>query len=94
MESNLQDGFGRTIDYLRMSVTDRCDFRCVYCMAEDMTFLPRQQVLGLEELYRLADLFVRNGVKKSVSRAVSPWCARALWVCVSASPNCRGCVSW
>jgi len=64
MDSNLQDGFGRTIDYLRMSVTDRCDFRCVYCMAEDMTFLPRQQVLGLEELYRLAALFVRNGVKK------------------------------
>lgn len=64
MESSLQDGFGRGIDYLRMSVTDRCDFRCVYCMAEDMTFLPRQQVLGLEELYRLAALFVRNGVKK------------------------------
>ncbi|MCZ4323105.1 GTP 3',8-cyclase MoaA [Pseudomonas anguilliseptica] len=64
MENSLQDGFGRHIDYLRMSVTDRCDFRCVYCMAEDMTFLPRQQVLGLEELYRLAALFVRNGVKK------------------------------
>jgi cyclic pyranopterin phosphate synthase len=64
MDSILQDGFGRSIDYLRMSVTDRCDFRCVYCMAEDMTFLPRQQVLGLEELYRLAALFVRNGVKK------------------------------
>lgn len=64
MNSILQDGFGRGIDYLRMSVTDRCDFRCVYCMAEDMTFLPRQQVLGLEELYRLAALFVRNGVKK------------------------------
>jgi cyclic pyranopterin phosphate synthase len=64
MENSLQDGFGRSIDYLRMSVTDRCDFRCVYCMAEDMTFLPRQQVLGLEELYRLAALFVRNGVKK------------------------------
>ncbi len=60
----LQDGFGRSIEYLRLSVTDRCDFRCVYCMAEDMTFLPRQQVLGLEELYRLAALFVRNGVKK------------------------------
>ncbi|MBP8264116.1 MAG: GTP 3',8-cyclase MoaA, partial [Pseudomonas sp.] len=61
MTTQLQDGFGRSIDYLRMSVTDRCDFRCVYCMAEDMTFLPRQQVLGLEELYRLAALFVRNG---------------------------------
>lgn len=64
MESSLQDGFGRRIDYLRMSVTDRCDFRCVYCMAEDMTFLPRQQVLSLEELYRVAALFVDRGVKK------------------------------
>jgi cyclic pyranopterin phosphate synthase len=64
MDTQLQDGFGRTIDYLRMSVTDRCDFRCVYCMAEDRTFLPRQQVLGLEELYRLAALFVGLGVKK------------------------------
>src|SRR3989338_2218554 len=64
MSNALQDGFGRQIDYLRMSVTDRCDFRCVYCMAEDMTFLPRQQVLGLEELYRVAALFVGLGVKK------------------------------
>ncbi|WP_339514399.1 GTP 3',8-cyclase MoaA [Pseudomonas sp. RL_15y_Pfl2_60] len=64
MHSNLQDGFGRRIDYLRMSVTDRCDFRCVYCMAEEMTFLPRQQILSLEELYRLAALFVGQGVKK------------------------------
>lgn len=64
MTTQLQDGFGRQIDYLRMSVTDRCDFRCVYCMAEDMTFLPRQQVLGIEELYRLAALFVGLGVKK------------------------------
>ena len=64
MGSLLQDGFGRQIDYVRMSVTDRCDFRCVYCMAEDMTFLPRQQVLGLEELYLLAEQFVALGVKK------------------------------
>ena len=64
MTSALHDGFGRTIDYLRLSVTDRCDFRCVYCMAEDMTFLPRQQILSLEELYRLARLFVGRGVKK------------------------------
>ena len=45
MSSALIDGFGRKIDYVRMSVTDRCDFRCIYCMAEDMTFLPRQQIL-------------------------------------------------
>lgn len=64
MSNILRDGHNRTIDYLRMSVTDRCDFRCVYCMAENMTFLPRQQVLTLEELYRLAALFVRNGTRK------------------------------
>ena len=64
MNTVLQDGFGRQIDYLRMSVTDRCDFRCVYCMAKNMTFLPRQQVLTLEELQRLARLFVGLGVKK------------------------------
>ena len=47
---SLQDGLGRRIEYLRLSVTDRCDFRCVYCMAEDMTFLPRAQILSLEEI--------------------------------------------
>ncbi len=64
MTSQLQDGFGRAIDYVRLSVTDRCDFRCVYCMAEDMTFLPRQQVLTLEELERIARIFVAQGVRK------------------------------
>ncbi len=63
-DTQLVDGMGRRIDYLRMSVTDRCDFRCVYCMAEDMTFLPRQQILGLEEIARLAEIFVGQGVKK------------------------------
>jgi cyclic pyranopterin phosphate synthase len=58
------DPFGRTISYLRVSVTDRCDFRCVYCMAEDMTFLPKAQVLTLEELDRLCTAFVRRGVRK------------------------------
>src|SRR5690606_22314785 len=62
--STLQDGHGRGIEYLRLSVTDRCDFRCVYCMAEDMTFLPRQQVLTLEEIHRVAALFVANGTRK------------------------------
>jgi cyclic pyranopterin phosphate synthase len=61
---SLVDGLGRSIDYLRLSVTDRCDFRCVYCMAKTMTFLPRQQVLSLEELQRLAALFVGQGVRK------------------------------
>jgi len=64
MDRQLQDGFGRSIEYLRLSVTDRCDFRCVYCMAEEMTFLPRQQILSLEEIERVAALFVANGVKK------------------------------
>jgi cyclic pyranopterin phosphate synthase len=58
------DPFGRTISYLRVSVTDRCDFRCVYCMAEDMTFLPKAEILTLEELDRLCGAFVRLGVKK------------------------------
>jgi cyclic pyranopterin phosphate synthase len=58
------DPFGRRITYLRVSVTDRCDFRCVYCMAEDMTFLPKAEVLSLEELDRLCSAFVRKGVRK------------------------------
>jgi cyclic pyranopterin phosphate synthase len=60
----LIDRFGRTVDYLRISITDRCDFRCVYCMAEDMTFLPRAQVLTLEEIHTLAIAFTELGVKK------------------------------
>ena len=63
-KSKLTDRFGRTINYVRLSVTDRCDFRCVYCMAEDMTFLPRQQVLTLEEIARLARNFVDLGTEK------------------------------
>ena len=62
----LQDRFGRTIDYVRLSVTDRCDFRCVYCLAEDMTFVPRAQVLTLEEMARLARVLVQLGVKLSL----------------------------
>jgi cyclic pyranopterin phosphate synthase len=58
------DPFGRGISYLRVSVTDRCDFRCVYCMAENMTFLPKAELLTLEELDRLCSAFVRLGVQK------------------------------
>jgi cyclic pyranopterin phosphate synthase len=58
------DPFGRHISYLRVSVTDRCDFRCVYCMAEEMTFLPKAELLTLEELDRLCSAFVRRGVSK------------------------------
>jgi cyclic pyranopterin phosphate synthase len=60
----LIDGFGRTVSYLRVSVTDRCDLRCVYCMAEHMTFLPKAQVLSLEELDAIASGFVGLGVRK------------------------------
>jgi cyclic pyranopterin phosphate synthase len=60
----LIDGFGRRVTYLRLSVTDRCDLRCVYCMAEHMTFLPKAEVLTLEELDRLAGAFIGLGVKK------------------------------
>ena len=60
----LVDRFGRKVDYLRVSITDRCDFRCVYCMSEEMTFLPREQVLSLEEIYLIAKAFTELGVKK------------------------------
>jgi cyclic pyranopterin phosphate synthase len=60
----LVDPFGRAITYVRVSVTDRCDFRCVYCMAEHMTFLPKADILSLEELDRLCSAFVAKGVRK------------------------------
>lgn len=60
----LIDKFGRRIDYIRLSVTDRCDFRCVYCMTEDMVFLPRKEILSLEELYQVAKAFTELGVRK------------------------------
>ena len=63
-KSELIDKFGRRVDYIRLSVTDRCDFRCVYCMTENMTFLPRTQILSLEELYLVAKAFIELGVKK------------------------------
>jgi cyclic pyranopterin phosphate synthase len=63
-DSQLVDPFGRRITYLRLSVTDRCDFRCTYCMSEDMVFAPRAQILTLEELYAVADAFISLGVKR------------------------------
>ena len=62
--SQMIDPFGRHVSYIRVSVTDRCDFRCHYCMSEDMTFLPKSEVLSLEELERLCSAFVRKGVRK------------------------------
>src|SRR6185312_15256903 len=58
------DPFGRSISYLRVSVTDRCDFRCVYCMSEDMQFLPKRDLLTLEELDRLCSAFIARGTRK------------------------------
>src|SRR6202000_1411443 len=58
------DPFGRSISYLRVSVTDRCDLRCFYCMSEDMTFLPKADLLSLEELDRLCSAFIARGVRK------------------------------
>src|SRR4051812_10554103 len=64
LSSAMTDPFGRTISYLRVSVTDRCDLRCFYCMSEDMTFLPKADLLSLEELDRLCSAFIAKGVKK------------------------------
>jgi len=63
-EPGMIDPFGRAISYLRVSVTDRCDFRCVYCMAEDMAFLPKRDLLTLEEFDRLCTVFIAKGVRK------------------------------
>jgi len=60
----LIDPFDRTISYLRVSVTDRCDFRCVYCMSENMTFLPKKELLTLEELDRMCSVFISQGIRK------------------------------
>ena len=64
LPAELVDRFQRRVNYVRLSVTDRCDFRCVYCMAEDMTFVPKPQVLTLEEIYQLAQAFTELGVGK------------------------------
>ncbi|HHL42072.1 MAG TPA: GTP 3',8-cyclase MoaA [Hellea balneolensis] len=64
MKNNLTDPFGRKITYLRLSLTDRCDLRCNYCMAEHMVFLPKKDVLSIEEICKLADAFVNRGITK------------------------------
>lgn len=77
----LIDQFGRTVDYIRLSITDRCDFRCVYCMAEEMTFLPREVVLSLEECARLVKVFVALGVSKVRITGGEPLVRKnALWL--------------
>ena len=63
-QNQLKDPFGRIVDYVRISVTDRCDFRCVYCMSEQMTFLPKKELLTLEEIMVVCDSFIELGTKK------------------------------
>src|SRR3546814_15977505 len=72
------DGFGRHIEYLRISVTDRCDLRCRYCMAEKMTFLPRDQILTLAEIAIIADRFIAGAVRKIRLSGVETLVGRAL----------------
>lgn len=77
----LIDQFGRKVDYIRLSITDRCDFRCQYCMAEDMTFLPRDEVLSLEECARLVKIFTDLGVSKVRITGGEPLVRKnALWL--------------
>lgn len=77
----LIDNFGRQINYVRISITDRCDFRCVYCMSEDMTFLPRAEILSLEEITRLGRAFTELGVGKIRITGGEPLVRRnALWL--------------
>jgi cyclic pyranopterin phosphate synthase len=79
----LVDPFGRNITYLRVSVTDRCDFRCVYCMAENMNFLPKADLLSLEELDRLCSAFVARGVRKLRLTGGEPLVRRGIMTLVS-----------
>src|SRR4249919_1709747 len=80
----LVDPFGRAISYLRVSVTDRCDFRCVYCMAENMTFLPKADLLTLEELDRLCSAFIAKGVRKLRLTGGEPLVRRGIMTLVQA----------
>src|SRR3954468_9724206 len=77
------DPFGRSVSYLRVSVTDRCDFRCVYCMSEHMAFLPKADVLTLEELDRLCSVFIERGVRKLRLTGGEPLVRRGIMTLVS-----------
>jgi cyclic pyranopterin phosphate synthase len=80
----LVDPFARAITYLRVSVTDRCDFRCVYCMSENMTFLPKADLLSLEELDRLCSVFIAKGVRKLRLTGGEPLVRRGIMTLVGA----------
>src|SRR5271166_1055593 len=79
----MTDPYGRTISYLRVSVTDRCDLRCFYCMSEDMTFLPKADLLTLEELDRLCSAFIAKGVRKLRLTGGEPLVRRGIMTLVS-----------
>lgn len=80
-DGTLLDKYGRRITYVRLSITDRCDFRCTYCMAEEMTFLPRSEVMSLEECLRIASIFVSLGVNKIRVSGGEPLVRRgAMWL--------------
>src|SRR5674476_753366 len=79
----LIDPFARAITYLRVSVTDRCDFRCVYCMSEHMTFLPKADLLSLEELDRLCSAFIAKGVSKLRPTGGEPLVRRGIMTLVA-----------
>jgi cyclic pyranopterin phosphate synthase len=83
------DPFGRDVSYLRVSVTDRCDFRCTYCMAENMTFLPKKDLLTLEELDRLCTVFIEKGVKKIRLTGGEPLVRKNIMQLVAARPPHR-----
>ena len=85
----MTDPFGRTISYLRVSVTDRCDLRCFYCMSEDMTFLPKADLLTLEELDRLCSAFIAKGVRKLRLHGPPGKEARHHWRAVSTGLGAR-----
>jgi cyclic pyranopterin phosphate synthase len=93
--TTLIDPFARAITYLRVSVTDRCDLRCVYCMAEDMTFLPRQEILSLEEIERLCNAFIGLGVRRIRITGGEPLVRRGVMTLIerlgSRLGECGGC---
>src|SRR5579871_4874057 len=78
------DPFGRHITYLRLSVTDRCDLRCLYCMAEDVEFLPKAELLSLEEMERLSGAFIALGIKKIRLTGGEPLVRRGIMSLVNA----------
>jgi cyclic pyranopterin phosphate synthase len=82
--ASLVDPFGRAISYLRVSVTDRCDFRCIYCMAENMHFLPKQELLTLEEVDRLCGAFIAKGVRKIRLTGGEPLVRRGIMTLIGA----------